>query len=193
MNILFYELDKTLQGIKDENKQLRAEVEYLKDLIKGGSVPPTVQPAQVLVQTVSTPQDGLEERLDMKMNALGSRLDEFKEEINLNQIKVETKVDTLSSRLEGLENKQTQQEESIEKALLNLSPSDPASATATAPAPAPEPASSSCDNAVVSVDIFEQIATMKVIKSIYFLFGFHRIRFSNLSFITYTIACKNRN
>ncbi|XP_023345096.1 uncharacterized protein LOC111714261 [Eurytemora carolleeae] len=156
LNILFYELDKTLQSLKDENKQLRAEMEYLKELVKGGSIPKSAPAAPVQVQTVSSPQDGLEERLTSKIVNLESSFDKFKDEMNTKENESKTRIDSLTSSLESLVTRQSEHEDRFEKAFSNLS---------TAPAPAPaaqsEPESSSCDISAAPVDISEQLDTIK--------------------------------
>lgn len=164
LNILFYELDKTLQSLKDENKQLRAEMEYLKELVKGGSIAKSAPAAPVHVQTVSTPQDGLEERLTSKIDNLESSFDKFKDEMNTKENESKTRIDSLTSSLESLVTRQSEHEDRFEKAFSNLS---------TAPAPAPaaqsEPESSSCDISAAPVDISEQLDTIKV-RFIFYVF-----------------------
>ena len=165
LNILFYELDKTLQGLKDENKQLRAEMEYLKELVKGGSAPKSAPAAPVQVQTVSAPlQDGMEERLTSKIDNLESSFDKFKDEMNTKENESKTRIDSLTSSLESLVTRQSENEDRFEKAFSNLS-------TAPAPAPAaqPEPESSSCDISAAPVDISEQLDTFKV-RFIFYVF-----------------------
>jgi len=128
INSLFYELDKTIRSIKEENEQLRAEVDYLKDICKNKSSA-CQSPVPAVIQNAV--DSGVEERLRSQIQTIDSKLGSCQTDINSVKNSSQSSIQQIQSLLETLQINHSQHKQEVDNALTALA-NMPA-----APAPAP--------------------------------------------------------
>jgi len=122
LNVLFYELDRTIQSLKDENQQLRAEVDYLKDICKGKPTngPTIVQAAPPPPPPQPQVDTGLEDRLGSRISQVATRLEECNNCIKENKQQAEKEVQAVKNQLMNVEDRQTSYEKEIRETISNI-------------------------------------------------------------------------
>jgi len=122
LNVLFYELDKTIQSLKDENQQLRAEVEYLKVASKRTSSGPTVvqaAPVQPSPPPAAADPD-LEDRLTSKIKEVSVGVDDCRAALRENKSLAETDLEAVKTLVKNLESRQNNYEKEIQETIQNI-------------------------------------------------------------------------
>jgi len=149
LNSLFYELDKTIQGLRDENKQLRAELDYVKDICKNSSSKMAAAPVPV---AAASSNGNVDEKLSSRIDQLAQDIENV--QVGLSGSATTADVSKLRAAVEGLESRQAAHEVAMEKALKEL-PAPAAAAPSTA-ASAAAPSES-----VAAVDVSSQLAEIQ--------------------------------
>jgi hypothetical protein len=117
INSLFYEIDKTIRSLKEENEQLRAEVDYLKDICKN-KVATSPPPVPAVVQNAA--DSGVEDRLRSQIQSLDSKLGSCQADVNSVKNLNQSSIQQIQSMLEALQTEHSQHKQEVDNALSAL-------------------------------------------------------------------------
>jgi len=144
------------QGLKEENKQLRAEVDYLKDRKpEGAAATRTTESRTVtMVAAANGNHPDLEGRLG-RLTAEQEKLAAGTAELRTSVKESQRECGQIRQTVSGLETRQTELEAAVSKALAEL-------AAAAAPAKSTAAEAAAAGEAASPVDISQQIAAITV-------------------------------
>jgi len=123
INSLFYELDKTIRSLKEENEQLRAEVDYLKDICKN-KVATSPPPVPAVVQNAA--DSGVEDRLRSQIQSIDSKIGSCQADLNTVKTTSQSSIQQIQSMLESMQTTHTQHKQEVDNALTALANMAPA-------------------------------------------------------------------